>query len=294
MAFRPPPLSRRRQCRHRRGGTPGARRVGLPARWRDSWPRRNLISRSASPDWAPSGWRWRAPSTRGACPASALSQRRTRSGQERARRPPAFRSPPRLVGLAEPAEAADVIVECLPSAQFGAIAEPAVERGRIFMPLSVGAAHRSHAARRAARAQTGARIIVPTGALLGLDAVRATAEGEIASARIVTRKPPAGLAGAPLLAQRGISVDGLKEPLRVFDGSARRRSPASPPTSTWPSPCRLPASAPIKTRVEVWADPGVTRNTHTVIVEVRSLGPHHDHREHPLRGEPAHRHASRR
>src|SRR5262245_16714364 len=50
----------------------------------------------------------------------------------------AFRSPPRLMGLAELAEIADVIVECLPSAQFSAVAAPAIERGRIFMPLSVG------------------------------------------------------------------------------------------------------------------------------------------------------------
>ena len=75
---------------------------------------------------------------------------------------------------------------------------------------------------------------MPTGALLGLDAVRAAAEGQISSARIITRKPPAGLAGAPLLVERGISVDDIKEPLRVFEGSARGRPlPGFRPTSTW-------------------------------------------------------------
>ena len=42
---------------------------------------------------------------------------------------------------------------------------------------------------------TGARIIVPTGAILGLDAVRAAAEGDVDSVTIETRKPPRGLAG---------------------------------------------------------------------------------------------------
>jgi len=38
--------------------------------------------------------------------------------------------------------------------------------------------------------ETGARIVVPTGALLGLDAVRAAAEGPIDSVTIESRKPP--------------------------------------------------------------------------------------------------------
>src|SRR5262245_60682347 len=102
-----------------------------------------------------------------------------------------FNSVPGFAGLAELAEAADVVVECVPAQQFAAVAYPAIERGRIFMPLSVGALIGHMALVERARA-TGARIVVPTGALLGLDAVRAAAEGKIASVKIVTRKPPAG------------------------------------------------------------------------------------------------------
>src|SRR5262245_2974356 len=50
-----------------------------------------------------------------------------------------FRSSPRLTSLTGLADVADVVVECLPSAQFAAIAEPTIRNGRIFMPLSVGA-----------------------------------------------------------------------------------------------------------------------------------------------------------
>src|SRR5262249_56076007 len=83
--------------------------------------------------------------------------------------------------------------------------------------------------------QKGARILVPTGALIGLDAVRAAAEGTIHSVKMVTRKPPAGLEGAPFLRERGISVSGLKEPLKVFDASAREGPPRPPPHLT-PAP----------------------------------------------------------
>lgn len=177
-----------------------------------------------------------------------------------------FIAQPPIVGIAALADMADVVVECLPSAQFAAIATSAIERGRIFMPLSVGMLiDHMHLVDRAR--ETGARIIVPTGALLGLDAVRATAEGKIASVTIVTRKPPAGLAGAPLLVERGISVAGLKEPLRVFEGSAREAIAGFPANVNVAVALSLAGIGPDQTRVEIWADPGVTRNTHTIVVK---------------------------
>lgn len=177
-----------------------------------------------------------------------------------------FKAPPRLVGLEELADVADVIVEGLPSSQFAAVATPAIERGRIFMPLSVGMLiDHMHLVERA-RA-TGARIVVPTGALLGLDAVRATAEGNITSVKIVTRKPPAGLAGAPLLVKRGISVQDLKEPLRVFEGTAREAIAGFPANVNVAVALSLAGIGPDKTRAEIWADPTVTRNTHTIVVK---------------------------
>lgn len=184
--------------------------------------------------------------------------------REKARRTLAtFRTPPALLDIAELAEAADVVVEGLPSAQFAAIAGPAIARGRIFMPLSVGALLNHMELVEEAR-RTGARIIVPTGALLGLDAVRAAAEGRIESVTIITRKPPGGLAGAPLLVEKGISVEGLTEPLRVFAGSAREAIVGFPANVNVAVALSLAGIGPDATRIEVWADPGVTRNTHTI------------------------------
>jgi aspartate dehydrogenase len=176
-----------------------------------------------------------------------------------------FRAVPRLTDLAELAVAADVVVECLPAQHFAAVAAPAIERGRIFMPLSVGALIDHMGLVERARA-TGARIVVPTGALLGLDAVRAAAEGKIASVRIVTRKPPAGLAGAPLLVARGLDLTGLKEPLKVFEGSARAAIAGFPANVNVAVALSLAGIGPDATQVEVWADPTVTRNTHTIVV----------------------------
>ncbi len=177
-----------------------------------------------------------------------------------------LRTRPQLLDLAGLAKVADVIVECLPSRHFAEVARPAVQAGRIFMPLSVGALLDHMDLVDLAR-QTGARILVPTGALLGLDAVRAAAEGKVASVTILTRKPPAGLAGAPLLVERGLSVEGLRAPLRVFAGSAREAIAGFPANVNVAVALSLAGIGPDRTQVEVWADPAVTRNTHTVTVK---------------------------
>jgi aspartate dehydrogenase len=138
-----------------------------------------------------------------------------------------FRSPPKVVDLPGLAAEADVVVEAAPAAVFEAIVAPAVGRGRIAVVSSVGALlPRMHLV-EAARG-SGGRIIVPTGALLGLDAVRAAAEGNVESVTLVTRKPPRGLAGAPYLNQHGIDVTTITTPTKVFDGTAREGAAGFP------------------------------------------------------------------
>jgi aspartate dehydrogenase len=171
-----------------------------------------------------------------------------------------------VVTLPELAALADVVVECAPAAVFREVAEPALRAARIFMPLSVGQLlEQSDLIELAER--SGARIIVPTGALLGLDAVRAAAEGEIRSVTMVTRKPPKGLAGAPYLERHGIELEGLGAPLKVFEGSARDGARGFPANVNVAAALSLAGIGPERTRLEIWADPDVTRNTHRIVVE---------------------------
>ena len=173
------------------------------------------------------------------------------------------------VDFAVLAKRCNVIMECLPRAFFRAVAEPAIDEGRIFVPLSVGALLEESDLIERART-TGARILVPTGALLGLDAVRAAAEGEITSVTMITRKPPNGLAGAPYLIENTISVDGLTEAKRVFSGSARDGARGFPANVNVAAALSLAGIGPDRTTLEIWADPAVTRNTHSIIVEADS------------------------
>ena len=167
------------------------------------------------------------------------------------------------------AETCDIVVECLPPKLFRNLAVSVIERGRIFMPLSVGQLLDNWDLVDLAKAK-GARILVPTGALLGLDAVRAAAEGTIHAVTMITRKPPGGLEGAPYLVANNISVRNLTEPKKVFDGTAREGARGFPANVNVAAALSLAGIGPDKTRLEIWADPALTRNTHRIEVDADS------------------------
>ena len=174
-----------------------------------------------------------------------------------------------LHSLAELAQHADIVIECLPAAIFGLVADPAVAAGRIFVPLTAAALlERTDLIERAK--ETGARILLPSGALLGFDAVRAAAEGEIRSVRMVTRKPPLSLAGAPHIEANGIVLTEIEEPLCVFSGSARLGAKGFPANVNVAAALSLAGIGPDRTTLEIWADPTVTRNTHQIDVDADS------------------------
>ena len=180
-----------------------------------------------------------------------------------------FRRQVPILPLADLAGVADVIVECAPAAVFRDLAEPALRAGRTLVPLSVGALLVHDDLVRLAN-DHGGRIVVPTGALLGLDAVRAAAEGDIRSVTMITRKPPGGLAGAPYLDERSIDLSTIVEPVKIFAGSAREGARGFPANVNVAAALSLAGIGPDRTRLEIWADPGLDRNTHHITVEADS------------------------
>ena len=178
------------------------------------------------------------------------------------------RRPP-ILPLDQLAAAADIVVECAPGSQLRSIVQPFVAAGKTALVLSAGALLEHWDLVEAARL-SGGQIVVPTGALIGLDAVTAAAEGVIHSVRMVTRKPVQGLIGAPYLAARGIAIEGLREARKVFDGTAREGAKGFPANVNVAAALSLAGIGPDRTMLEIWADPALDRNTHRIEVEADS------------------------
>ena len=98
------------------------------------------------------------------------------------------------------------------------------------------------------------RIYVPTGAIAGLDAIRAAKIAGIRSVELITRKPP-----------RALGLDNLDKPKTLFEGGARRAVKEYPKNVNVSAALSLAAGREAK--VKVIADPNVERNTHEIIVD---------------------------
>jgi aspartate dehydrogenase len=163
----------------------------------------------------------------------------------------------------------DVVVETAPTAAFLEIARSALAAGRTLVTVS-GAAILAHPEVIELARERNARIILATGALLGLDAVRAAAEGEIHSVRMVTRKPPTSLLKAQYVIDNRIDLGNLQQPLRLFAGSAREGAALFPSNVNVAAALGLAGIGADRTELEIWADPGLTRNTHEISVDADS------------------------
>ena len=151
----------------------------------------------------------------------------------------------------------DLVVEAATQAALVAAAPRVLEAGRDLLVLSIGALL-DHPG--------GARLHAPSAAIAGLDGLKGAAvEGHLDSVLVETRKPPRGLAGAPGVEH--LDLDAVRAPVLVFEGTARDACRTFPANVNVVAAVSLAGLGPDRTRIRIWADPGVTRNRHTVTAE---------------------------
>ena len=108
-------------------------------------------------------------------------------------------------------------------------------------------------------------VYLPSGAIAGLDAIKAVA-GHISALTLTTTKPPAGLAGAPYVLETGIDLAGLSAATTIFSGDLAEA------VRGFPKNVNVAATLFITSgfddiKVTVIADPAATSNQHEVVCE---------------------------
>jgi aspartate dehydrogenase len=160
----------------------------------------------------------------------------------------------------------DVVVEAASPAVVREFAGRWLAGGANLVVMSVGAlADPGLLADLAATAERMDRhVFIPSGAVGGLDVLRAARIGGLHSVELRTTKPPRALRGAPYLATAGIDVDAFREPTVVFDGAATEAVVAFPANLNVVAALSLAGIGPERTRVVLVADPTGERNVHEV------------------------------
>jgi aspartate dehydrogenase len=177
-----------------------------------------------------------------------------------------LQSPPPYLDLSNLIAQADLVVEAAGGPVVADLAAKVFAAGKDLMVISVGALL-DHPDIIAAARERGRGLLIPSGAIAGLDGVKSACAGQVSSVTITTRKPPQGLEGAPYLAERGISLAGLREDREVFSGTAREACRGFPANVNVTAAVSLAGIGPDKTRVRILAVPGLKRNCHDVEVE---------------------------
>lgn len=168
------------------------------------------------------------------------------------------------------AEKCDIIVECLPPKAVLDLAKKVLEAQKTLIMISGCALLMYPEILDIHKASTGpnkARIIIPSGALLGLDGVKSLRETGISSSKIASTKRPIGFTGAPYVDEMGIDLTQIKTKTKIFEGNALEAAKGFPVNVNVAATLSLAGIGAEKTRVEIWADPGVKGNTHEITVE---------------------------
>jgi aspartate dehydrogenase len=110
--------------------------------------------------------------------------------------------------------------------------------------------------------KTKRQIIIPSGAIAGLDRITAAALETIEEIKLVTRKPPKVWYGT--IAEEKIDLDTIQEPFCIFEGNARESAKLFPESINVSATLSLAGVGFENTKVQVWVDPTVHNNTHTI------------------------------
>ena len=167
-----------------------------------------------------------------------------------------------------PSYGLDLVVEAAAQAAAREHAVPLLEAGLDIMVMSVGAlADEAFASRlREVARRAGRRVYIPSGALGGLDAVKAGALAGLDEVELTSTKPPVALRGAAYFDAHPVDWDAITGPTLVYEGPAVEAVGYFPQNVNVAAVLSLAGVGPQRTRVRVVADPAATTNQHAVRV----------------------------
>jgi aspartate dehydrogenase len=177
-----------------------------------------------------------------------------------------LKSPPPLLPADALIERSDIIIEAAGGQVVAPLAEAAFAAGKDLVVISIGALLDRPDLFELARAR-GCRLILPSGAIAGLDAIKGATSGRVDHVRLTSRKPPRALLGAPYVVENAIELDSLKEEILLFKGPARLAVQGFPDNLNISAALSLAGIGPDATEVAISAVPGLQRNCHDIEVE---------------------------
>lgn len=154
----------------------------------------------------------------------------------------------------------DIVIEAAGQPAVRDYAEPILTAGLNLMLVSTGAlvddALRARLA--AAGAASGARLLIPAGAIAGLDGLGALKLSGDLRVRYISTKPPAAWRGTP--AETMVDLAAITAPVTFFRGPASQAASMFPRNANLAATIALAGAGLDRTTVELVADPAASGN----------------------------------
>jgi aspartate dehydrogenase len=163
----------------------------------------------------------------------------------------------------------DLVAECAGHAALREFGPAILRSGADLMAIATGALaeDRLRTTLIAAARQGGGRVLLPSGAIAGLDGLAAMRVGGIDRVRYVSVKPPEAWRGTA--AERIIDLAHIAMPTAFFQGSAREAARLFPQNANLAATVALAGIGLDRTEIALIADPGATGNTGRIQAEGR-------------------------
>jgi aspartate dehydrogenase len=176
------------------------------------------------------------------------------------------KSPP-VLGQTELIKASELVVEAASKAAAPGIIREALTHSKDVMVMSVGGLLECVDEAVEMAKDKGRQVYAPSGAIAGLDAMKASVVAPVSKVTLTSRTRPGALEGAPYVKENRIDLHSLKKPTQIFSGSAAEAVPAFPANINVAAALSLAGIGAQKTEVRIIADPGCERNSHQIEVE---------------------------
>lgn len=164
-------------------------------------------------------------------------------------------------------ERSDLIVEAASARAAWPLARHALTQGRDVMIMSAGGVigYLPDIGRLAKR--NNARVYIPSGALCGIDALKAAMTGRVRSVTLTTRKHPRSFAGVDFVLRKGIDVKRIRKDTVLFSGPAQEAVKHFPQNINVAAILSMAGVGAQRTKVVIVASPKAARNVHAVRIE---------------------------
>ena len=157
----------------------------------------------------------------------------------------------------------DLVIEAVNSPDTKKIIKKIVSSKKNVLAMSVGKLLNANNIFNIAK-RNNCKILIPSGAIAGLDAIKAAKPAGIKSITITSRKPPRGLVGNPYCIKKGIDLLKINKETLLFSGRVNKAIKAFPQNINVAATIALAADAEKLLKIKIITSPKFKTNSHEI------------------------------